>query len=175
MVKKKWTSKNNLMDATSFVLLVLIFVGGFYIGNNMTTNIFVDNPIYDNFVPKGVGDWNMIEQFVTYDLASHKYSFDLPSEYVIVQPLGSQSMFPLMSSTDHGVILKTGVSLVDLNIGDIIIYTSTENKGVLHRIIALSVDEKGSYALVQGDNNKKPDDVRVRSDMIVGVIVGVLY
>lgn len=173
-MSKRGSSKNNMFDTISFLLLALIFAIGFYMGNNMTTNVFVDNPIYDNFVPKGVSDWNMV-QFVTYNSAEYKYLLNLPDEYKINGVVGSQSMFPLVSSTNHNVILKTDVVLTDLNIGDVIVYSVDDDYTAIHRIIGIYNDDEGRYAVVQGDNNKEPDDIRVRSDMINSVLVGVLY
>ena len=172
--KKKWTSKDNVLDAFSFILLMLIFATGFYVGNNMTTNIFVDNPLYENFVPKGVSDWDMIS-YSSYVPNSNMKIIELPPEFIFSSVLGSQSMFPLVSSTNHTLILKTGVILTDVNIGDVISYSEVEGSSVIHRIIGLYSDEKGRYARVQGDNNKEPDDIKVRSEMINGVLVGVLY
>ncbi|MGM5485329.1 MAG: signal peptidase I [Nanobdellota archaeon] len=62
----------------------------------------------------------------------------------------------------------------DVHVGDIVTYSS-ENGDIIHRVIDIRHDEKGTYYVLKGDNNEEPDPVRVRFDDIKKILVGVIY
>jgi signal peptidase I len=64
----------------------------------------------------------------------------------------------------------------ELTVGDIIGYESKAfNMTVVHRIINISTDEQGWYAITKGDTNPSPDPERVRFERITGVLIGLIY
>ena len=62
-----------------------------------------------------------------------------------------------------------------LHVGDIIAYKSRTGETVIHRIIKIGYDNKGWYCIVKGDNNKVPDEEKVRFEQIQRVVVGIIY
>lgn len=62
----------------------------------------------------------------------------------------------------------------ELQVGDIASY-STQYGTIIHRIIEIGNDEKGWYAVFQGDNNPIPDPEKVRWDQIKRVVVAIIY
>jgi hypothetical protein len=64
----------------------------------------------------------------------------------------------------------------DIQLGDIISYKSNYADGIIiHRVVLIGYDEKGWYAILQGDNLEKPDPGKIRFDQILGVVVGIIY
>lgn len=58
--------------------------------------------------------------------------------------------------------------------GDIVIYNNTK-KFIIHRIVDIKYDEMGKYFIVKGDNSKNPDNVKLRINDIIDIVVGVIY
>ncbi|MFH0869841.1 MAG: signal peptidase I [archaeon] len=87
----------------------------------------------------------------------------------------SRSMHPLISKNAFALEV-TPESHETLEVGDIIGYKSeTFNITVVHRIINISQDEQGWYAITKGDANPTPDADIVRFDDVQGVLVGLIY
>jgi len=63
----------------------------------------------------------------------------------------------------------------DVNVGDIITYTNTNDDNIIHRVMETGTDSDGWYCIVQGDNNKYEDYNKVRFDMVRGRTVVVIY
>lgn len=60
-----------------------------------------------------------------------------------------------------------------LKVGDIITYNNNNQK-IIHRIIEIKNDGNW-YAIAKGDNNSKPDPVKIRFNDIEKVLVGIIY
>jgi len=64
----------------------------------------------------------------------------------------------------------------EIHVGDIISYRSEYADGVIiHRVIQIAEDENGWYAILKGDNNKKPDPGKIRFHQIERVLVAIIY
>lgn len=46
---------------------------------------------------------------------------------------------------------------------------------LVHRILAVSKDEQGTYYTVKGDNSEIADPEKIRFNQVTGVVIGVLY
>ena len=77
----------------------------------------------------------------------------------------SNSMEPAID--DGMYMVMQPVPHTDLIEGDIIWYVSPTYKAI-HRIIEIGEDDIGWYALTKGDNNGRPDGVKVRPEYING-------
>ena len=87
----------------------------------------------------------------------------------------TKSMIPFLDSGAHAIQIKP-LGEEDLEVGDIISYKSNLVDGIIiHRIITIDNDDRGWYALVQGDNNPSPDPERVRFNQIERVLVAIIY
>ncbi|MEM4263803.1 MAG: hypothetical protein QW666_02820 [Candidatus Woesearchaeota archaeon] len=62
----------------------------------------------------------------------------------------------------------------DIQVGDIVSY-QTQYGTIVHRITEIGNDEKGWYAIFQGDNNPIPDPEKVRWEQIKRVVVAIIY
>ena len=89
----------------------------------------------------------------------------------IVAPTGS--MLPLLTNNTL-VLEKTPLKPRDIAPGDIIIYES-ESTRIIHRVIAVGMDDAGWFAVAKGDSNDEPDPYRVRFPQVRGVVVGIIY
>ena len=86
----------------------------------------------------------------------------------------SKSMYPLISENVLALEIRPE-NKTALKAGDIIGYESKAfNTSIIHRIIEISEDEYGWYAVTKGDNNPTPDPDRVRFEDIQGVLVGII-
>ncbi len=64
----------------------------------------------------------------------------------------------------------------EIHVGDIVSYNSSLVDGIIiHRVISIGNDEKGTYYIVKGDNNPSPDPERVRFSQITRLVVVVVY
>jgi len=64
----------------------------------------------------------------------------------------------------------------DIHAGDIAAYRSAyTDEIILHRVINISSDSKGTYYTLKGDNLAKQDPEKVRFSQIQGVVVAVIY
>ncbi|RME53117.1 signal peptidase I [Candidatus Woesearchaeota archaeon] len=64
----------------------------------------------------------------------------------------------------------------DINVGDIISYTSPYTTGpVIHRVIDIGEDENGKYYILKGDNNPRADPGKIRFEDIQRVVLAIIY
>jgi len=64
----------------------------------------------------------------------------------------------------------------ELHVGDIVAYDSEYSDAtIIHRIIEIGHDEKGTYYILKGDNNPTADPGKVRFEQIQRVLVAVIY
>ncbi|MCK4590027.1 MAG: signal peptidase I [Nanoarchaeota archaeon] len=86
----------------------------------------------------------------------------------------TNSMDPLIDENTHGLEIKPKEN--QLKVGDIISYKSDILGGtIIHRIIEINQDEKGTFYTTQGDNNNIQDPEKIRFEQIEGVLIGILY
>lgn len=89
--------------------------------------------------------------------------------------LGTKSMDPLLD-TGTNVITVVPKDEEDLFVGDIVAFQwEGVEQAVVHRIVAINVDENGTYYTTKGDNNPVVDPVRVRFEDIIAVVVAIVY
>ncbi|MFH1398554.1 MAG: hypothetical protein ABIG95_00400 [Candidatus Woesearchaeota archaeon] len=64
----------------------------------------------------------------------------------------------------------------EICVGDIVSYRSRYADGIIiHRVVEISTDSQGWYAVMKGDNNPYSDPGRVRFDQIERVVIGIIY
>lgn len=89
--------------------------------------------------------------------------------------LDTGSMSPVLDSNAHGIEIVPK-SIEEIHIGDIIAYEAKWNNiPVIHRIVDIKQDELGIYFVLKGDNNEKPDPIKVRFDQIRYKLVAIIY
>lgn len=87
----------------------------------------------------------------------------------------TNSMDPVIDIGANSIEIRPP-SKESLKVGDIISYSSEYIDGlVIHRIVDIKEDQKGTYFITRGDNNNVNDPQRVRFDQIKGVVIGILY
>ncbi len=87
----------------------------------------------------------------------------------------TNSMDPVIDSDSHAIQIVPQ-SENDVHVGDIVAYESTFQEGIIaHRVISISQDEEGWFAILKGDNNQKADPEKVRFSQIKRVVVAIIY
>lgn len=87
----------------------------------------------------------------------------------------TNSMDPLIDEDSNGIEIIP-ISEDQIKVGDVVAYESDYSQGVIiHRVIEKATDDKGTYFIIKGDNNKEQDPGKVRFDQIKRVLVGVIY
>lgn len=78
-------------------------------------------------------------------------------------------MFPTLKSGDALIIKKIN-SKAELQVGDIVVYTTAETMlNTVHRIIA----KRSNHIITRGDNNNHPDKSPIDYNDIVGIVTAV--
>jgi signal peptidase I len=100
-----------------------------------------------------------------------KVVIDIEAEWAKIA--NTKSMDPIL---DQGTFVLQIIpqNENEINIGDIITYVLDDMR-IIHRVIGINFDEEGKYFILKGDNNKEPDPVKVRFNMIDRKLVGILY
>lgn len=89
--------------------------------------------------------------------------------------LDTNSMNPVLNSDSNGIEIVPK-SINEIHVGDIIAYeTKWNNIPVVHRVVDIKEDELGTFFVLKGDNNEKPDPVKVRFDQIRYKLVAIIY
>ena len=91
---------------------------------------------------------------------------------VSVSYVPTDSMEPTINKGDYIMFTKANFSSVSE--GDIIIYRSSKDIFIVHRIVDRGVDSKGAYFITKGDNNPVADTERIYASMICGKFVTTL-
>ena len=87
----------------------------------------------------------------------------------------TNSMDPLFDYGSNAIEIVPKSS-EELHVGDIVSYRSEYADGVIiHRIIKIAEDEKGWYAILNGDNNDTQDPGKIRFSQIERVLVAIIY
>jgi hypothetical protein len=85
----------------------------------------------------------------------------------------TNSMDPIIDKNTNSIEIKP-LSEKDIYVGDIISY-KFGNELIIHRIVFIGEDSEGWFALTKGDNLSEIDPLKIRFDMIQGIVVGVIY
>ncbi|MBT4351648.1 hypothetical protein HOD20_03910 [archaeon] len=87
----------------------------------------------------------------------------------------TNSMDPVIDQGANAIqVVPKSPSQID--VGDIISYTSKYTTGtIIHRVVEIGEDKDGWYAVMKGDNNSQKDPGKVRFDQILRVVVGIIY
>lgn len=85
----------------------------------------------------------------------------------------TNSMDPILDEGSNGIQVVPS-SPEQLQIGDVVTY-DYDGRKIIHRIMEIGVDDKGTYYIVKGDNNAEPDPQKVRFEQIERVLIGVIY
>ena len=86
----------------------------------------------------------------------------------------TNSMDPFIDEDAHA-IQKNVTSKDDVFVGDIVAYEDPEGHLILHRIVDISEDSDGWYAIFKGDNNAFVDYDKVRFEQLKYIVVGIFY
>lgn len=130
--------------------------------------------IEEEYTPSAPQDWvDAIE------IDDNRISFTREfGELQILKVTETHSMIPTMDSNHH-VICDSNVLIEDLKIGDIILFNLSEERfgydRAGHRIVEISNDINGWFAITKGDNNEYRDSQKVRSEEFICVVVAVIY
>ncbi|MBS3074496.1 hypothetical protein J4447_03510 [Candidatus Pacearchaeota archaeon] len=83
------------------------------------------------------------------------------------------SMLPVLNEDSKGIKIPV-TSPEQLHAGDIITYRDKSGDLVIHRIMSIGFDEKGTYYIMKGDNNIISDG-RIRFEQILYKLVVLVY
>jgi hypothetical protein len=87
----------------------------------------------------------------------------------------TNSMDPIFDSEANTIEIKPEKKS-DIHVGDVISYRPKDRDSIIvHRVVQISVDGDGWYAVVKGDNIANPDPDKVRFEQINGVLVAIIY
>lgn len=87
----------------------------------------------------------------------------------------TNSMDPVIDAGSNAIeiIPKT---TEDIHLGDIVSYKSKyTDSQIIHRVIQISNDSDGWYAVMKGDNNPESDPGKIRFHQIRRVVVAIIY
>lgn len=85
----------------------------------------------------------------------------------------TNSMDPVIDKGTNAIQIQPE-SPEDIAIGDIITYNHN-GRHIIHRVVDTAQDADGHYYTVKGDNNARPDPIKVRYEDIERVLVAIIY
>ncbi len=159
----------------AFTILIGIFLLG-WLSNSVYSQIYFENievpyALDFNREKSSPGDWIKKDKIHVYE---DRIIIDV-KDAEWAEFTDTNSMDPFLDVSSNSIELKPEHEN-NLSIGDIISYRSKYANGlIIHRIIEISEDDQGWYAVVKGDNNPQPDPGKIRFEQIEGVLVGILY
>jgi signal peptidase I len=87
----------------------------------------------------------------------------------------TNSMDPFLDETSNSIEIQPKTP-ADIKSGDIIsYYSSITGDLIVHRVVAVELDQDGVYYILKGDNNPSRDPEKVRFDQVHGILVGIIY
>lgn len=87
----------------------------------------------------------------------------------------TNSMIPTIDS-GATVLTEMPKNEEDVRLGDIIFFKPEGRElNIVHRVIEISSDERGTYYTTKGDNVKVVDPYKTRFSEISGVVIGIIY
>ena len=148
------------------MLLVLIFLSGFSLINISQEPFSISAKEIDS-------PYNRINEDQV-EIYNNKVIINIKNpEYA--RFTNTNSMDPLLDETANAIEIIPK-SEEDIHPGDVVSYKSkVVNSVIIHRIIKISKDEKGTYYTLKGDNNNMPDPEKVRFNQIERVVVAIIY
>ncbi|MCF7861208.1 hypothetical protein K9M79_03095 [Candidatus Woesearchaeota archaeon] len=89
--------------------------------------------------------------------------------------VNTNSMDPLLDVESNAIQIVPDKP-EDIHVGDVISYEShLIDSTVIHRVVEVSFDEKGWYAMTKGDNNMFVDPDKIRFDDVKRILIAVIY
>lgn len=85
----------------------------------------------------------------------------------------TNSMDPIIDSSSNSIEIKP-LDEKQIHVGDMISYKFGDDL-IIHRVVYIGEDADGWYALTKGDNLTEIDPLKIRFDMVKGIVVGVIY
>lgn len=162
------------------LLLIFIFCFG-WLSNSVFSSFFVtnaENPYFFSYsslkmAPERLSPADRVSENQIH-VYNDKVILDIP-QASWASFTDSNSMDPFLDKGTNSIEI-TPESPQSIHVGDIISYQSkATNDLIVHRVISKSVDEKGVFFLVKGDNNPSIDPQKIRFEEIHGILVGVIY
>ncbi|MCL6500612.1 MAG: S26 family signal peptidase [Candidatus Pacearchaeota archaeon] len=156
-------------------ILTVLFLGIF---SYLTVATEAENPLLSLemasssiFEKPSPGNWIKENQILVY---KDRVVILVPNAIVSAY-MNTNSMDPSIDSTANGIEIVPQ-SPEDIHVGDIIAYapSTSDETLIVHRVIAVGVDDKGWYCITKGDNAAQADG-KVRWEMIKYVTVAIVY
>jgi len=87
----------------------------------------------------------------------------------------TKSMLPIINKDTNALQIIPNCP-EDIQIGDIVSYKSHYAEGIIiHRVIHIDQDSKGTYFVLKGDNNPSSDPGKIRCNQIQRKVVAIIY
>lgn len=155
-----------MLRIIQLILLVIIFLSGFSIINIYQEPFSINAEEVDS-------PHNRIKESQI-ELTNNQVIINIENpEYA--RFTNTNSMDPILDETANAIEIIPK-SEKDIHIGDIVSYKSKlTNSVIIHRVIKISEDEKGTYYIFKGDNNTSPDPEKVRFNQIERILVAIIY
>lgn len=161
----------DLRTLTLIALPIVFFVFGLTAGLFVTELQVREEHAFSIESPTGLLPYDRIQKEDVHVYADHVKLDISGARWAKFSPTGS--MLPVLGTTAHALQIIPK-SPNEIHEGDIVSFQH-EQKIISHRVIATGEDDRGWYAITQGDNNPEPDPVLVRFSQIDRVVVAVLY
>ncbi len=147
---------NNYVESVLVIILSVIILIKFTNRSKKVNNVSVNNKKYYNIIYAIIITWLLVVVYLTCGYFDY-YALSI----------GSESMKEELDKGDVVIVDKTFQNeLNNINIGDILVHTHN-NVIVVHRV--LKTDDKRSYFITKGDNNKEADNWVIYPDEVIGV------
>jgi len=163
------------MNTNKILKISMIFLLGF-----LSANLFGLYLVYGFEIP---ASWDYLG--VSFDNSSpfdfiNENDIQVYDDKVVINVDGASigryaptgSMRPVLDSSANGIRIKPE-SEEDVHIGDIITFRQ-DNYLIIHRVIDIEDDAKGTYFITKGDNNDIIDG-KVRFEDIEYITIGVIW
>jgi len=109
--------------------------------------------------------------------AIHVYQdrVEIEGTYLLARYKDTNSMLPVLDYGSNGLMVPL-TDDIELKVGDIVSYRVPNVPGIIvHRIIAIEEDDKGTYYVLRGDNNPYSDPYKIRRENIERLTVGIVW
>lgn len=166
MKRKKRT---NLVYIIAIIILILFFSGVIfflvkYIQESQVGEVIERKSPYDHIKEQ---DIKVFKEKVVLDIDNIVWS----------RFADSHSMEPVLVKGANGLQIIPK-SEDQIHVGDIVSYEPTVSERkmlIIHRVIDISTDEQGWYAILKGDNLLERDPGKIRFSQIKKVLIGIIY
>ena len=93
---------------------------------------------------------------------------------VIIPDIADTNSMDGLFDYGHNLLLLDTFDKSALEIGDIIVYSSTQGL-IVHRIVEIGTDTNGCWYKCKGDNNSSKDPYLIRNFNILYLCIGIIY